>query len=399
MLERNPTDRGEARAALEDAGRTDFLHLSRPDVGAEEIEELLDSIRAGWLTTGPKVDVLQQRLAEYVGVDHVRCLSSCTAGLMLGLRTAGIGPGDEVLVPTLTFVSCANAIEQVGARPIFVDSDPETGLMDLEDAEARIGPATRGLMVVHLAGRPLDMDRVNELRDRHGLIVVEDAAHAIGAEWDGRRIGAWGNAASYSFHATKNMTTFEGGALVVRDEATAERVEQLSRHGLSRSAWTRHGRAAPDRYDVLEPGFKLAMHDISAAVGIHQLAKLDEAIARRHELAAAYDALLEDLPLVRPAALPAGARHAHHVYMVALRDDSPVSRDELIGGLLGRKIGSSVHFRPIHTYTYYSQRYGIAPGDLPQAERLAERPNSLPLFPRMTDADAADVAAALRSLL
>ena len=395
MLQRNSAHAG----GVDGVQPEEFLHLSRPDIGDDEIEELLDSIRSGWLTTGPKVKTLQDDLAAYLDVDHVRCLSSCTAGLMLGLRTAGIGPGDEVLLPSVTFVSCANAIEQVGARPVFVDSDPETGLIDLDAAAARIGPATRGLMVVHLAGRPVDMEHVNRLRDRRDLIVIEDAAHAIGAEWAGRRIGAFGNATSFSFHATKNMTTFEGGALVVRDEATAARVEQLSRHGLSRSSWDRHGRTAPDRYDVVEPGFKLAMHDVSAAVGIHQLAKLDAAIDRRAQLAALYDELLEDLPLTPPPPVPDSARHAHHVYMARLDDDAAMDRDALIEGLLRRRIGSSVHFRPIHTYTYYAERYGLAPEDLPEALQLGSSLISLPLFPQMTEDGVHDVIAALRALL
>ncbi|HEX8104749.1 MAG TPA: DegT/DnrJ/EryC1/StrS aminotransferase family protein [Solirubrobacteraceae bacterium] len=386
-------------ATVREPGRSAFLDLSRPDIGDDEIAEILDSLRAGWLTTGPKVERLQEGLQDYLGVEHVQCLTSCTAGLMLGLRTAGIGPGDEVLVPTLTFVSCANAIEQVGARPVFVDADPATGLLDLDHAESRIGPATRGMMIVHLTGRPVDMERVNELRDRHELVVMEDAAHAIGAEWAGRRVGAWGNHASFSFHATKNMTTFEGGALVVRDAETADRVAQLARHGLSRSAWTRHGRAAPDRYDVVEPGFKLAMNDISGAVGIHQLRRLDENIAKRARLAEAYDRALEGLPLRTPPGVAPGARHAHHVYAVQVDDDAPLGRDELIEGLLRRNIGSSVHFRPIHTYSYYAERYGLELDDLPVARRLGDRLLSLPLFPRMTLDDVDDVARALGDLL
>lgn len=379
--------------------RAEFLHLSRPSLGDEEVEEVLDSFRSGWLTTGPKVADFQERLSRYVGVPHVRCLSSCTAGLMLSLRIAGVGPGDEVLVPTLTFVSCANAIEHVGARPVFVDSDPETGLIDLDAAAQRIGPATRALMPVHLGGHPVDMERLNALRDAYGLVVVEDAAHAIGAEWGGLRIGAWGNFTSFSFHATKNITTFEGGALLVPNEEAATRVEQLSRHGLSRSAWNRHGAAAPDAYDVLEPGFKCAMHDVSAAVGLHQLNRLDGWIERRSELAAAYDEALADLPVAAPPHVPVGARHARHLYAVRLADDAGLCRDAVIEGLRRLNIGSSVHFRPIHTYSYYAERYGHQPEAFPVAHGLGRQLISLPLFPSMSADDVGDVAAALHRLL
>ena len=383
-------------AQAQDAG---FLPLSRPEIGIAEVEELLDAIRAGWVTTGPKVETFERGIADYLGVDHVRCLSSCTAGLLLALKIAGIGPGDEVLVPTLTFVSCANVVEQLGARPVFVDCDPGTGLVDLDAAARAVGPATKALIAVHLAGRPVDMDRLNALRDRHGLTVVEDAAHAIGAEWGGRRIGTFGNFTSFSFHAAKNITTFEGGALVVPDEETSSRVRQLSLHGLSRSSWTRHGRPGADAYDVIEPGFKLGMHDISAAVGIHQLRKLDEWIDRRAELSRRYDAALAGLPLELPEDVHLGARHARHLYVARLADGAPTARDEVMEGLRQAGIGSSVHFRPIHTFTYYAERYGHRLGDLPAAEGLSARMISLPLFPRMRDEDVDVVADALGRML
>ena len=239
----------------------------------------------------------------------MRCLSSCTAALTIALRLLEVGEGDEVLVPSMTFVSCANVVEHARARPVLVDSDPETGLIDLDHAESLVTERTRALMPVHLAGFPVDLDAVNAFRDRHGIAVVEDAAHAIGARWKGRPVGSHGNLTAFSFHATKNITTFEGGALAVPAEAAAERAGRLSLHGLSRSAWTRHGTAGPAAYEVAEPGFKFSMNDISAAVGIHQLARLDGWIERRAELADLYDEALRDLP-ARAAAAPAGARPA-----------------------------------------------------------------------------------------
>jgi dTDP-4-amino-4,6-dideoxygalactose transaminase len=379
--------------------RAEYLRLSAPLVGRDEIEELLDAIRSGWVTTGPKVQVLQSRLEEYLGVAHVRCLSSCTAGLQLALKVAGIEPGDEVLVPTMTFVSCANAVEHLGARAVLVDCEPDTGLIDLENAAARITANTAAIMPVHLAGRPVDMDAIAAFKQRHGIAVIEDAAHAIGAEWRGRRIGAHGNPTAFSFHATKNMTTFEGGALAVEDPDTAERVERLSLHGLSRSAWTRHDTAAPATYEVPEPGYKFAMHDIAAAVGIHQLSRLDGWIETRRGIAEAYDERLADLPLATPPPAPEHARHAHHLYMVRLRDDAPADRDEVAAALQRARIGTSVHFTPIHTYEYYRHRYGLRPEDLPVALDRWRRALSLPLHPSMTVDDVDDVASALAAAL
>jgi dTDP-4-amino-4,6-dideoxygalactose transaminase len=379
--------------------RANYLPLTAPAFSDEDVEELLQALRSGWVTTGPRVVDLQERLQEYLGAPHVRCLSSCTAGISLALRLAGVGPGDEVLIPTMTFVSCANAVEHAGARPVLVDCDRATGLLDLDAAAEQINERTTALIVVHLGGLPADMDAVNAFRDRHGVVVVEDAAHAIGASWGGRRVGAHGNATAFSFHATKNMTTFEGGALALNDADDAERVRRLSLHGLSHSAWSRHGTPDPAGYDVLEPGFKYAMHDVSAAVGLHQLARLDARIARRAELAAAYDERLAGLPLDLPPGVPVAARHAHHLYAVGLHDNAPCDRDALITRLHEARIGTSVHFTPIHRYSYYRERYGLERRDFPAAEARAQRVLSLPLFPAMTDRDVDDVAGALSHLL
>ena len=376
-----------------------YLGLSAPQIGEEEIDELLDAIRSGWLTTGPKVATFQDRLASYLHVAHVRCLSSCTAGLTVSLRMLEVDRGDEVLLPSMTFVSCANAIEHLGARPVFVDSDPVTGLIDLEHADTLVSERTKALMPVHLAGHPVDLDAVNELRDRHGIAVVEDAAHAIGARWLGRPIGSHGNLTSFSFHATKNITTFEGGALAFPDEGMAQRAERLALHGLSRSAWSRHGASGPAAYEVVEPGFKFSMNDISAAVGIHQLGRLDPWIERRRELADLYDEALSGLPLALPPRPPAHARHAHHLYIVRLDDDRGVDRDGLIERMQQHGIGCSVHFKAIHFYDYYRTRYGLEPGDLPVASHLSAHALSLPLFPAMSEADVDHVASTLADLL
>jgi dTDP-4-amino-4,6-dideoxygalactose transaminase len=275
-----------------DLQRSTFLGLARPELGEEEIAEVVDTLRSGWLTSGPKVSAFEEALERRLAPAWVRCLSSATAGLLLGLRLAGVGRDDEVILPTLTYAACANCVELLGARPVFVDSEPLTGLMDLDAVESRLAPSVKAVMPVHLGGRPIDLDRMGRIRDAHGVTVVEDAAHAIGAEWGGRPVGTHGNLTAFSFHASKNITTIEGGALTLPSADLAERVERLRHQGLSRSAWSRHETNRPADYDLDEPGFKLAMTDVSAALGIHQLAKLDAFIDRRESLARRYDELL-----------------------------------------------------------------------------------------------------------
>jgi dTDP-4-amino-4,6-dideoxygalactose transaminase len=272
-------------------------------------------------------------------------------------------------------------------------------MIDLADAERRITERVRAVMPVHLGGHPADLDALQSFANRHGIAVIEDAAHAIGAEWRGRRIGSHGNPTAFSFHATKNVTTFEGGALAVADERLAERVERLSLHGLTRSSWARHGSAAPADYDVPEPGYKFAMHDVSAAVGIHQLNRLDGWIARRRRLADLYDARLAELPLELPPRPPDHARHAHHLYIVRVRPEAGVERDALSGELRSRNIGTTVHFRSIHLHSYYRDRLELRPEDLPVAADWSRRALTLPLFPGMTDDDVDDVARALEASL
>jgi dTDP-4-amino-4,6-dideoxygalactose transaminase len=378
--------------------RTTFLGIAKPDLGDAEIEEILDTLRSGWLTAGPKVQRFQQLLNGYVGAP-VRVLSSATAGLTLALRLLDVGPGDEVLMPANTFVACANAIELHGGRPVFVDSEPGTGLIDLAHAATLVGPRTKAIMPVHLGGRPLDLDALAAFRDRHGVAVVEDGAHAIGAAWHGRPVGSWGNLCAFSFHAAKNITTFEGGALAVRDAKEAERVECLALQGLSRSSWDRHAVDTPHQYDVIEPGFKFAMSDVSAAAGMHQLGRLDGWIDRREQLSQRYDELLSGLPLEPPPPVPQGVRHARHLHTVLVDADAPITRDDLASGLREQRIGSSVHFQGIHQMTYYRDAYGLRPEDFPVATDWARRSISLPLHHQMSDDDVEDVATALATVL
>jgi dTDP-4-amino-4,6-dideoxygalactose transaminase len=379
--------------------RDEFLIFGKPDIGPEEIAEVVDSLERGWIGTGPKVHRFEEILGEYLGVPHVRCVSSCTAALFLGLICLGVGPGDEVLVPAMTFVASANAVEHVGARPVLVDSVLGTGAIDLDLAEALIGPRTKAIMPVHLAGRPIDLDRLNELRDRHGLLVVEDAAHAIGAEWRGRKVGSTGNVTAFSFYATKNVTTAEGGALVADDPRIAERVEHLALHGLSLGAWQRFSDAGYKHYDASEPGFKFNMTDLNAALGIHQLPRLEKGIEYRSELWARYDRLLENLPVETPPPADDSMRHARHLYQVLVGPESAVGRDQLLSLMTSSKIGVGVHYRAVHLHPYYRDKYDLDPAAFPVATDISNRTLSLPLGTNVTQADQDDVVDALRTHL
>ncbi|HWH45320.1 MAG TPA: DegT/DnrJ/EryC1/StrS family aminotransferase [Thermoleophilaceae bacterium] len=377
--------------------RDDFLVFGRPVIEEPEIAEVVDSLRSGWVGTGPKVQRFERMLEEYVGVPHVRCVSSCTAALVLGMKALGVGPGDEVIVPSMTFVASANAVEHTGATPVLVDCEPRTGLMDLEAAEAAITERTRAIMPVHMAGRPLDMERMSALRDRHGLLVVEDAAHALGAEWAGTQIGGHGNLTAYSFYVTKNLTTIEGGALATGDLELAQEVERLALHGLSLGAWQRFSDAGFKHYEVVEPGFKFNMTDVQAALGLHQLPRLDGWIEERERIWARYDELLAGLPLELPPEPAEGSRHARHLYQVLVEPGARLDRDGLLDHLHRERIGTGVHYRGVHLHPYYRDRYGIDPASLPVTTDISERTLSLPLSPSLSEADQDDVVAAIRA--
>lgn len=379
--------------------RDDFLVFGSPLIEDAEIAEVVHSLRSGWIGSGPKVERFERMLEAYLGVPYVRCVSSCTAALTLGLKILGIGTGDEVIVPTMTFAATANAVVHAGGTPVLVDSDPRTGLIDLEAADAAMTERTKAIVPVHLAGRPVDLGRLNALRDAYSIAVLEDAAHALGAEWRGRRIGTHGNLTAFSFYVTKNVTTAEGGALVTEDAETAERIERLSLHGLSAGAWRRYSDEGFRHYEVVEPGFKFNMTDLQAALGIHQLPRLDAWIERREHLWDRYNELLADLPVTVPSEPEPGTRHARHLYHILVEPDAPCSRDELLDFLHRHRIGAGVHYRAIHLQPYYRDRFRLRADDFPVASDISERTLSLPLSPKMTERDQDDVVAALRQAL
>jgi dTDP-4-amino-4,6-dideoxygalactose transaminase len=379
--------------------RTDFLAFAPPALGEEEIAEVADTLRSDWITTGPKTSRFEREFAARLGAPGALALNSCTAGLHTALVTGGIGRGDEVITSTLTFAASANVAEHVGARPVLVDVEPDTLQMDPERVRAAVTPKTRAIVVVHYAGHPADLDAIGAIAAEHRLLMVEDAAHALPARYRGRMIGSGTNPTAFSFYATKNMTTGEGGMLT-GDPAFLRRARTVSLHGMSRDGWNRYAEGGHWFYEIEMPGFKYNMTDIQASLGLCQLRKLEGFQRRRREVVAAYpeafageDAL--ELPVERN-----DVEHAWHLYVLRLRPGVlAIDRGRFIEEMTRRRIGTSVHFIPLHLHPYYRDTYGYGPGQFPVAQSNYERMLSLPLHPGLSDGDVADVITAVRDIV
>ena len=379
-----------------------FLPFALPDIGEEEISEVIECLRSGWVTTGPKTRQFEQEFGAYLGggVETIS-VNSATAGLHLALEAFGIGPGDEVIVPTLTFTATAEVVRYLGAQPVFVDADPRTLCLDPAAVEAAITSRTRAIVPVHYAGLACDMDAILALAARHGLRVLEDAAHAFPTLYKGQLVGTLGSDITvFSFYANKTMTTGEGGMVVTRDPALARRVRLMRIHGISQDAFARYTSRTPAWfYEVVAAGFKYNLTDIASAIGLGQLRKIDRFLARRRQLAASYNGALAGLPLRLPPDAPAGSTHAWHLYVVRLTDGAHIGRDELIGELSARGIGTSVHFIPLHRQPYWRDTCSLTPQQFPVAEASYHAMLTLPLYTKMTDADQARVIDAVRELV
>jgi len=388
--------RDGSAAPLSASGRADWLPFHLPSIGEEEIAEVVDTLRSGWVTTGAKTQRLEKEFAARVGVPSALALSSGTAALHIALRVCGVQPGDDVVVPTYTFTATGEVVTYLGARPILVDVDPNTCNVTAELLERVLTPKTRAVMPVHIAGLPCDMDPIMTLARARGIAVVEDAAHALPTKYKGRMVGTIGDATAFSFYATKNVTTGEGGALTVADPARMDEARILALHGISRDAWKRYSSAGTWRYEVLESGYKYNLSDLASSLGIHQLQKLDGFHARRLALVKRYHEGFRDLAAVRvPAEMP-GSEHAWHLYMLRLVPDAlSIGRDQFIEELRARNIGTSVHFIPLHLHPYYQRAWGVRPGEFPGAEAAFANTVSLPLYPAMRDSDVDDVLEAV----
>ena len=370
-----------------------FLPFARPSIGEAEIAEVVSCLESGWLTTGPRVERFERALREYLDGRSVLAVSSATAGLHLALLALDLRPGDEVITTSLTFVATVNTIVFAGGTPVFADVEPGTRNLDVERIARAISRRTRAIVPVHFAGLPVDLDPLYELARSRGLRVIEDAAHAVGAQYKGRRIGSFGDTQVLSFHPNKNITTGEGGCIVTADAELAQRAARLRFHGID------PGAGLP--YDVPEPGLKYNMMDLQAALGLHQLPALDGFVERRRTLAERYlEALQGGTAWELPQPAPFAHRHAWHLFTLALRPDAArLPRAALIEEMRKREVGIGLHYAPVHLFRYYRERFGYGPRDLPAAEQLGANLVSLPLFPDMTEVDVDRVVRHVRELL
>ena len=381
--------------------RDTFLPFARPSIGDAEIAELVATLKSGWITTGPRVEKFTAAFLEYVGGRYGVPVSSATAGLHVALLALGVGPGDEVITTPMTFVATLNTIVHSGATPVLADIDAATLNIRVEEIEKKISARTKAIVPVHYVGQPADLDPILELAAERNIAVMEDAAHAVGAEYKGRKIGSFPTTSVFSFHPNKNMTTGEGGMIVTDDEAVFEKASLLKFHGMDKESWKRFAKSGSPRYDVALPGFKYNMMDIQAALGLHQLPRLDGFIAERARLAARYDEAFANLPgLIRPQRVAYPIRHAWHLYAPLVDVDRlRIDRDRFMEELKMRNIGSGLHYSAAHEFSYYASRFGWKPEDYPEAHFVSERIVSLPFFPGLSDADQDEVVEAVRAIL
>ncbi|GAB4366531.1 MAG: UDP-4-amino-4-deoxy-L-arabinose aminotransferase [Deltaproteobacteria bacterium] len=377
--------------------RSDFLPLSRPSIGEEEIGAVSACLRSGWITSGPKVAELEETFRSLTGAPHAVAVSSATAGMHLLLAALGIGPGDEVVTPSMTFASTVNQIALRGAAPVFADCDYGTLQVDPAEVARKITSRTRAIVPVHFAGAPADLDPIGEAASRAGVPVIEDAAHAVGTFYKGRHAGGFGHPAVFSFHPIKNVTTGEGGMVTCFDGELASRLRLLRFHGIERDAWKRYGKGGTPHYDIREPGYKYNLTDLQAAVGVAQMRKVEAFNRRRAELAARYLEGLRDVPGIDLPESP-GYPHVHSWHLFVVKVTS-MPRDAFLSRLAEHNIGAGLHFPPCHLLRFVRERFGTKVGDLPATERAGSRILSLPLYPGMTDEDAAYVCAAVREIL
>ncbi|MEO8486187.1 MAG: DegT/DnrJ/EryC1/StrS family aminotransferase [Betaproteobacteria bacterium] len=380
--------------------RDRFLVFGAPVIEEAEIAEVVATLRSGWIGTGPRTARFEEDFKAYKGAAHAVAVSSCTAALHLGMLAAGVRPGDEVITSALTFCATVNPIIHAGATPVLVDVDASSMNMTAEAVEQAITEHTRAIVPVHFAGRPCAMDALCALAERHDLTLIEDCAHAIEAEFGGRATGTFGAFGCFSFYATKNVTTGEGGMLVARREEDADAVRRLALHGMSQDAWKRFNDEGYRHYDVMEAGFKCNMTDLQAAIGIHQLKRVEANWRRREAIWRRYDDALRDLPLTLPAPPAPGTRHALHLYTVLVDEaQARLSRDDFLDAMTARRIGVGVHYVGLPEHAYYRKRYGWRPEDFPNAMRIGRSTVSLPLSAGLTDDDVADVVSAVRGIL
>ena len=381
--------------------RDTFIPYNLPDITEAEINETVDTLRSKWLAKGPRTVEFEKRFAEYLGAKHAIAVNSCTAALHVSLLSQDIGPGDEVITTPMTFASTASTIIHTGATPVFADIDYRTGCIDPNEIEKKITPRTKAIVPVHYSGQVCDLDRIYDIAVRHGLFVSEDAALALWSRYKGRLIGnQLRGTASYSFYATKNLCTGEGGMLVTDRDDIAERARILTSHGMSRNAWNRYAKGGSWKYDIVEPGFKYNMFDLQAALGLRQLDRLEDMQARRLEIARRFQEAFTKVDALDMPEVPEYTTHCWHLYVLRIRPELlTIDRDQFIVELNQRNVGTSVHFIPVHFMTAYRERFGYQEGDFPQTEKHFQRIISLPLYPSMTDEEVQYVIDAVMDII
>jgi dTDP-4-amino-4,6-dideoxygalactose transaminase len=380
--------------------RSDYLIFGSPIIEEEEINAVVNTFKSKWIGTGPKVNEFEKQFGEYVGVKYAVAVSSCTAALHLSVIALGIGPGDEVLVPAMTFASTANAVIHANAVPVLVDVDKRNMTIDFDDIERKITPKTKAIIPVHFAGRPVDMNKLNSIAEKYGLKIIHDAAHAVETEFNGKKIGSYNDIACYSFYVTKNITTIEGGMVTTNDEELANSIKINALHGMDKDAWKRFSDDGYKHYQIVFPGFKYNMTDISASIGIQQLLKVEKFAKRRKEIWDFYNKELQDLPLLLPPDVQLNNKHAYHLYTILLDiDKANITRDQLLQKLHEMKIGTGVHYISLHLQDYYKKTFNYQENDFPNSKYISDRTLSIPLSANLTDEDVKDVISALRGCL
>lgn len=380
--------------------RDTYLIFGNPLIENEEIEEVVATMRSAWLGTGPKVAKFEEMFREYIGSKYAVAVNSCTAGLHLSLIAAGIGPGDQVITTPMTFAATGNAILHTGASPVFVDVNRATMNIDPKEIEKKITERTKALFPVHFAGRPCNMDAIEELARKYDLLVISDAAHAIETEYHGTKVGNIGAMASFSFYSTKNIVTGEGGMVTTNDERYANTIKAYALHGMTKDAWKRFSDDGYQHYQIVYPGYKYNMMDLQAAIGIHQLKRIEQYSRRRLEIWRHYNDAFKDLPVSLPAPFEPNTRHSLHLYTLLLDiDHVAITRDQFMYELHKRKIGTGVHYVSLHLQPYYQKRFGYGRDDFPNATFISERTVSIPLSAKLTDQDVEDVVVAVREVL
>ena len=380
--------------------RKKFMVFGSPLIEQPEINEVIDSMKSGWLGTGPKVKKFEEHFAAHTGLPYAMALNSCTAALHLSILAVGIKPGDEVLVPTMTFAATANAVIHAGGRPVFVDCQKNTMNIDPDDIKRKITRKTKAIIPVHFAGRPCDMDAIMAIAKKHKLKVIEDCAHAIESEYHGRKTGTFGDLGCFSFYVTKNIVTGEGGMVTTGNKKYSDTIKVLGLHGMSKDAWKRFSDEGYKHYQIVYAGFKYNMMDIQAAIGIHQLSRIERYWKMRANIWHQYQSAFKDLPVFVPSPIEPNTKHAYHLYSLLLDIKKlKITRDQFLNQMTAAKIGVGVHYIALHLHPYYQKVYGYKKGDFKNAEWISERTVSLPISPKLTKNDVNSVITSVKRIL